>query len=128
MVHVVPVKASVNHLMFLVQNNPPTIVRERILGLIQYWADAFRGKPQLAEVEELYEQLKGEGIEFPPIDLDALAPIATPQRVSVCVCVCVCEGYMSRKKRLFTALASCFRLSLLSSSSHRNSRQLEDSR
>ena len=90
MVHVVPVKASVNHLMFLVQNNPPTIVRERILGLIQYWADAFRGKPQLAEVEELYEQLKGEGIEFPPIDLDALAPIATPQRVSVCVCVCVC--------------------------------------
>ena len=121
MVHVVPVKASVNHLI-LVQNNPPTIVRERILGLIQYWADAFRGKPQLAEVEELYEQLKGEGIEFPPIDLDALAPIATPQRVSVC------EGYMSRKKQLFTALASCFRLSLLSSSSHRNSRQLEDSR
>ena len=90
-------------LVFLVQNNPPTIVRERILGLIQYWADAFRGKPQLAEVEELYEQLKGEGVEFPPIDLDALAPIATPQRVSecvcvsvsmsvyVCVCVCVCE-------------------------------------
>ena len=72
-------------LIFLAQNNPPTIVRERILGLIQYWADAFRGKPQLAEVEELYEQLKGEGIEFPPIDLDALAPIATPQRVSVCV-------------------------------------------
>ena len=101
------------------QNNPPTIVRERILGLIQYWADAFRGKPQLAEVEELYEQLKGEGVEFPPIDLDALAPIATPQRVSecvcvsvsmsvyvcVCVCVCVCgcvrereEWYMSREK------------------------------
>ena len=105
-------------LVFLVQNNPPTIVRERILGLIQYWADAFRGKPQLAEVEELYEQLKGEGVEFPPIDLDVLAPIATPQRVSVCVCGCECvcgcvrvsvcereEWYMSREKRLLPALA-----------------------
>ena len=66
-----------------IKNNPPTIVRERILGLIQYWADAFRGKPQLAAVGELYEQLKSEGIEFPPIDLDNLAPIETQGRTSV---------------------------------------------
>ena len=63
------------------QNNPPTIVRERILGLIQYWADAFKGKPQLIAVEELYEQLKSEGVEFPPVDLDNMAPIETPNRL-----------------------------------------------
>ena len=62
------------------QTNPPTIVRERILGLIQYWADAFKGKPQLAAVVEVYEQLKKDGEEFPPIDLDALAPVETPQQ------------------------------------------------
>lgn len=62
------------------QNNPPTIVRERILGLIQYWADAFKGKPQLTAVEDLYEQLKSEGVEFPPVDLDNMAPIETPDR------------------------------------------------
>jgi hypothetical protein len=63
------------------QNNPPTIVRERILGLIQYWVDAFKGKPQLIAVEELYEQLRSEGVEFPPVDLDNMAPIETPDRL-----------------------------------------------
>lgn len=29
-------------------------------------------------VEETYEQLKVDGVEFPPIDLDSLAPIETP--------------------------------------------------
>ena len=56
-------------------------MRERILGLVQYWADAFKGKPQLTSVEELYEQLKSEGVEFPPVDLDNMAPIETPDRV-----------------------------------------------
>ena len=67
------------------QNNPPTIVRERILGLVQYWADAFKGKPQLIACEELYDQLKSEGVEFPPVDLDNMAPIETPDRVRVAV-------------------------------------------
>ncbi len=56
-------------------------MKERILGLVQYWADAFKGKPQLVAVVELYEQLKGEGVEFPPVDLDAMAPVDTPERV-----------------------------------------------
>ena len=64
------------------QNNPPTIVKERVLGLIQYWADAFRGRPQLGTVQEVYEDLKGQGVEFPPVDLDQLAPVQTPSRVS----------------------------------------------
>ena len=68
--------------LFLVQNNPPTIVRERVLGLIQYWADSFKGRPQLSAVVELYEQLKDEGTEFPPVDLDSMAPVETPIRVN----------------------------------------------
>jgi hypothetical protein len=56
-------------------------VKERVLGLIQYWADAFRGKPQLSTVEEVYEDLKTQGVEFPPVDLDQLAPVQTPSRV-----------------------------------------------
>jgi hypothetical protein len=55
-------------------------VKERVLGLIQYWADAFRGKPQLSTVEEVYEDLKTQGVEFPPVDLDQLAPVQTPSR------------------------------------------------
>ena len=62
----------------LPQNNPPTIVKERVLGQLQYWAVAFKGKPQLIAVEEMYEQMKADGVEFPPIDLDSLAPIETP--------------------------------------------------
>ncbi len=65
------------------KNNPPTIVRERILGLVQYWADAFKSKPQLVAVVELYEQLRNEGIEFPPVDLDNLAPVETQVRPQV---------------------------------------------
>lgn len=65
------------------KNNPPTIVRERILGLVQYWADAFTGKIQLVAVVELYEQLKNDGIEFPPVDLDNLAPVETQGRPQV---------------------------------------------
>ena len=68
--------------LFPPQNNPPTIVRERVLGLIQYWADAFRGRPQLGTVGEVYEDLRSQGVEFPPMDLDQLAPVDTPSRVS----------------------------------------------
>lgn len=53
-----------------------------MLGLIQYWTDAFRGRPQLATVGEVCEELRAQGVEFPPVDLDQLAPVETPTRVS----------------------------------------------
>ena len=43
----------------------------------------------VCERERGVVHVQGEGVEFPPIDLDVLAPIATPQRVSVCVGVSV---------------------------------------
>ncbi|CAH1794343.1 unnamed protein product [Owenia fusiformis] len=62
------------------KNDPPQVVQEKILSLIQTWADAFRGSPELKEVEKQYLDLKQKGIEFPMTDLDTLAPIHTPAK------------------------------------------------
>ncbi|KAB1265260.1 TOM1-like protein 2 [Camelus dromedarius] len=62
------------------KNNPPTIVQDKVLALIQAWADAFRSSPDLTGVVHTYEELKRKGVEFPTADLDALSPIHTPQR------------------------------------------------
>ncbi|KAI1725613.1 VHS domain-containing protein [Ditylenchus destructor] len=58
----------------------PQIIQERVLSLIQSWADAFRGNPALSGVVEVYEELKSKGVEFPAVDLDSLVPIVTPRR------------------------------------------------
>ncbi|XP_046349144.1 target of Myb protein 1-like isoform X3 [Haliotis rufescens] len=62
------------------KNDPPQAVQEKVLSLIQTWADAFRGAPDLKEVEKVYSELKSKGIEFPMTDLDHMAPIYTPAR------------------------------------------------
>ncbi|GMT06271.1 hypothetical protein PENTCL1PPCAC_28445 [Pristionchus entomophagus] len=58
----------------------PQIIQERVLSLIQAWADAFKGQPDLAGVVQVYDDLRSKGVEFPPTDLDTLAPIITPKR------------------------------------------------
>uniref|UniRef100_A0A672GS20 Target of myb1 like 2 membrane trafficking protein n=1 Tax=Salarias fasciatus TaxID=181472 RepID=A0A672GS20_SALFA len=63
------------------KNNPPTIVQDKVLALIQAWADAFRSSPDLTGVVQIYEELKRKGIDFPMSDLETLSPIHTPQRV-----------------------------------------------
>ncbi|XP_034564205.1 TOM1-like protein 2 isoform X2 [Notolabrus celidotus] len=63
------------------KNNPPTIVQDKVLALIQAWADAFRSSPDLTGVVQIYEELKRKGIEFPMSELETLSPIHTPQRV-----------------------------------------------
>ncbi|XP_054459963.1 target of Myb1 membrane trafficking protein-like isoform X2 [Anoplopoma fimbria] len=60
--------------------NPPTALHDRVLSLIQSWADAFRSSPALAGVVSVYDDLKRRGLEFPMTDLDALSPIHTPNR------------------------------------------------
>ncbi|XP_042323535.1 target of Myb protein 1 isoform X2 [Sceloporus undulatus] len=64
----------------LPKNNPPTIVHDKVLTLIQSWADAFRSTPDLTGVVAVYEDLRRKGLEFPMTDLDMLSPIHTPQR------------------------------------------------
>ncbi|KFB36073.1 AGAP006097-PB-like protein [Anopheles sinensis] len=63
------------------KNDPPPIVQEKVLSQIQIWADAFRSQPDLNGVVQVYQELKNKGIEFPATDLDAIAPIYTPQRM-----------------------------------------------
>ncbi|GAB6025912.1 hypothetical protein CHUAL_011884 [Chamberlinius hualienensis] len=62
------------------KNDPPTAVQEKVLSLIQCWADAFKGIPEMVGVVQVYQDLKQKGVEFPMTDLDAMAPIHTPQR------------------------------------------------
>lgn len=78
-------KDFINELVKLIgpKNDPPAIMQEKVLSLIQIWADAFKNQPDLNGVTQMYMELKNKGIEFPPTDLDATAPIYTPQRVSV---------------------------------------------
>uniref|UniRef100_A0A1I8GA71 VHS domain-containing protein n=1 Tax=Macrostomum lignano TaxID=282301 RepID=A0A1I8GA71_9PLAT len=62
------------------KNEPPQQIQDRVLGLLQAWSDAFRGRPELHEVERLVEELRSKGVEFPMTDLDFMAPINTPAR------------------------------------------------
>lgn len=62
------------------KNDPPTVVQEKVLSLIQCWADAFQHQPELQGVVQVYQELKTKGVEFPMTDLDTMAPIFTPQR------------------------------------------------
>ncbi|KAI2663157.1 TOM1-like protein 2 [Labeo rohita] len=67
----------------LPKNNPPMILHDRVLSLIQAWADAFRNTPSLSGVVSVYEDLRRRGLEFPMTDLDSLSPIHTPNRVKL---------------------------------------------
>lgn len=62
--------------------DPPTAVQEKVLSLIQIWADTFASQPELKGVVEVYQELRNKGIEFPSIDPDQAVPIYTPQKVS----------------------------------------------
>lgn len=61
--------------------DPPQVVQEKVLGLIQSWADAFRRVPELNGIVEVYDELKQKGVQFPMTDLDNMAPILTPAQV-----------------------------------------------
>ncbi|XP_053921632.1 LOW QUALITY PROTEIN: target of Myb1 membrane trafficking protein-like [Cuculus canorus] len=62
----------------LLKNNSPAIVHDKLLTLIQSWADAFRSSPDLTDVVAFYQDLRRKGLEFPMTDLDVLS--LTPQR------------------------------------------------
>uniref|UniRef100_S4RVM1 Target of myb1 like 2 membrane trafficking protein n=1 Tax=Petromyzon marinus TaxID=7757 RepID=S4RVM1_PETMA len=64
------------------KNNPPALVQDKVLSLIQAWADAFRSSPDLTGVVHVYEELKKKGIEFPSSTTETLSPIHTPQRTA----------------------------------------------
>jgi hypothetical protein len=54
-------------------------VRDKILELIQSWADAFNAfKDDLPMFDALYVRMKRQGISFPDRDLSGLVPVLTP--------------------------------------------------
>jgi hypothetical protein len=54
-------------------------VRDKILELIQSWADAFNAfKDDLPMFDALYVRMKRQGIPFPDRDLSGMVPIITP--------------------------------------------------
>jgi hepatocyte growth factor-regulated tyrosine kinase substrate len=52
----------------LVVSNPPELVRNKILELIQCWTSAFKGIAEYKIVGDTHSLLKMNGFEFPPID------------------------------------------------------------
>ena len=60
----------------------PQVVQEKVLSLIQSWADAFKNAPELQAIKLCYDSLKEQGHEFPAQDLDKLSPIFTPNLVT----------------------------------------------
>ncbi|XP_077591318.1 target of Myb1 membrane trafficking protein isoform X6 [Stigmatopora nigra] len=63
------------------RNNPPLIVHDRVLGIIQAWADAFRSSPDLTGVVAVYEDLRRKGLDFPSTELDGYPSVQAPKRV-----------------------------------------------
>ncbi|KAJ8344949.1 hypothetical protein SKAU_G00291420 [Synaphobranchus kaupii] len=59
------------------KNNPPMVLQDRVLSLIQAWADAFRSSPSLTGVVSVYEDLRRRGLVF-PMATDTVSPIHTP--------------------------------------------------
>ncbi|XP_072549241.1 target of Myb1 membrane trafficking protein isoform X2 [Salminus brasiliensis] len=84
----------------LPKNDPPQVLHDRILNIIQAWADAFRSSPDLTGVVFVYEDLRRKGLEFPMTELDNCSPIHTPKK-SVPDCefpVTVCDAPVSPKQ------------------------------
>ncbi|XP_070837019.1 target of Myb1 membrane trafficking protein isoform X4 [Chaetodon trifascialis] len=62
------------------RNNPPLVLHDRVLSIIQAWADAFRSSPDLTGVVSVYEDLRRKGLEFPMTELDGYSPVQAPQK------------------------------------------------
>ncbi|XP_023149357.1 target of Myb protein 1 isoform X1 [Amphiprion ocellaris] len=62
------------------RNNPPAILHDRVLSIIQAWADAFRSSPDLTGVVSVYEDLRRKGLEFPMTELDGYSPVQASKK------------------------------------------------
>ncbi|XP_029014504.2 target of Myb protein 1 isoform X2 [Betta splendens] len=59
------------------RNDPPLVLHDRVLSIIQAWADAFRSSPDLTGVVSVYEDLRRKGLDFPMTELDGYSPEQT---------------------------------------------------
>ncbi|XP_068575259.1 target of Myb1 membrane trafficking protein isoform X4 [Cebidichthys violaceus] len=63
------------------KNNPPLVLHDRVLSIVQAWADAFRSSPDLTGVVSVYEDLRRKGLEFPMTELDGYLPAQAPKKI-----------------------------------------------
>ncbi|XP_028311672.1 target of Myb1 membrane trafficking protein isoform X4 [Gouania willdenowi] len=63
------------------RNNPPVFLHDRVLGIVQAWADAFRSSPDLTGVVSVYEDLRRKGLEFPMTELNGYSPAQPAKKV-----------------------------------------------
>ncbi|XP_068605688.1 target of Myb1 membrane trafficking protein isoform X2 [Brachionichthys hirsutus] len=63
------------------KSNPPIYLHDRVLSIIQAWADAFRSSSDLTGVVSVYEDLRRKGLEFPMTELDGHSPVPAPQKI-----------------------------------------------
>ncbi|XP_038550231.1 target of Myb protein 1 isoform X2 [Micropterus salmoides] len=61
------------------RNNPPLVLHDRVLSIVQAWADAFRSSPDLTGVVSVYEDLRRKGLEFPMTELEGYSPVQAPK-------------------------------------------------
>ncbi|XP_028268593.1 target of Myb1 membrane trafficking protein isoform X4 [Parambassis ranga] len=64
------------------RNNPPIYLHDRVLSIIQAWADAFRSSPDLTGVVSVYEDLRRKGLDFPMTELDGYTPVQATKKVN----------------------------------------------
>lgn len=64
------------------KNDPPAAIQEKVLSLIQSWAEAFHGQPELQGIWSVYNELRSKGVEFPKSTSEPKVPIHTPVRHS----------------------------------------------
>lgn len=63
------------------RNNPPLVVHDRVLSIVQAWADAFRSSPDLTGVVSVYEDLRRKGLEFPMTELNGYTSAQPQQKI-----------------------------------------------
>ncbi|UXI16015.1 Fringe glycosyltransferase [Sarcoptes scabiei] len=62
------------------KNDPPAEIQEQVLSLIQSWAEAFHGQPDMQGVSIVHNELRNKGIKFPNSSNENKVPICTPQK------------------------------------------------
>ncbi|XP_065108968.1 target of Myb1 membrane trafficking protein isoform X1 [Paramisgurnus dabryanus] len=66
----------------LPKNNPPMILQDRVLRMIQAWSDAFRSSTDLTGVVTVYENLRRKGVQFPIPEANGYSPIHSPNKTA----------------------------------------------
>nr|XP_055050654.1 target of Myb protein 1 isoform X2 [Misgurnus anguillicaudatus] len=64
------------------KNNPPVILQDRVLRMIQAWSDAFRSSTDLTGVVTVYENLRRKGVQFPIPEANGYSPIHSPNKTA----------------------------------------------